>query len=95
MVAIARGKAAAPLTTTTPPRPGPSPAPPSLPPDWEQHETDAGEAYYYNRTANANATQRGVEDPLARPSFGLGRRVGLGLGAKKTHQTLLSTTHSS
>jgi len=53
MVAIARGKAAAPLTTTTPPRPGPSPAPPSLPPDWERHETDAGEAYYYNRATRA------------------------------------------
>ena len=59
MVAITpRAKAAAPLTSTTPPRPGPRPpvappAPPSLPPDWEQHETDEGEAYYYNRVTRA------------------------------------------
>ena len=58
MVAITpRAKAAAPLTSTTPPRPGPKPpappAPPSLPPDWEQHETDEGEAYYYNRVTRA------------------------------------------
>ena len=60
MVAITpRAKAAAPLASTTPPWPGPlappapPAAPPSLPPEWEQHETDEGEAYYYNRVTRA------------------------------------------
>ena len=60
MVAIPpRAKAAAPLASTTPPRPGPlappapPAAPPSLPPEWEQHETDEGQAYYYNRVTRA------------------------------------------
>ena len=56
MVAItSRAKAAAPLASTTPPRSGPlaPPAPPSLPPEWEQHETDEGQAYYYNRVTRA------------------------------------------
>ena len=56
MVAVDRGKAAAPLSPSTPPQP--PPAPPRLPPGWEQHETDEGDMYYHNAATGATRWDR-------------------------------------
>ena len=57
MVAVDRGKAAAPLSSPSAP-PRPPPAPPRLPPGWEQHETDDGDTYYHNAATGATRWDR-------------------------------------
>ena len=56
MVAVDRGKAAAPPPPSTPPQP--PPAPPRMPPGWEQHETDEGEIYYHNAATGTTRWDR-------------------------------------